>query len=528
MTYPAFTDWPAVTQHLRDPAAALIHHLFATTASAPQGMESHRLQRIEWLPPIGNIAIWIACLGIAAALLKASRKQPSPRAMTVLLAFILSGGFLHLAQAVDAWYPLETFTGILRLITALLAIATLAILLITRFRVNLLQNTSNISPPALHKPAGPPPDNNPPATTHRDLQQANHELNVYRHAIDQHAIVVMTDADGVITHTNQRFTDVSGYAPDELIGRTHRVVKSDTHPEQFFADLWHEISTGNTWRGEICNRRKDGTLYWVDTTIVPYHEPRGPIKGYISVRSDITALKQAQLKLSEQTRALEHANAELEQFVYAASHDLKSPLVTILGFASYMKADIDNQQYSDVRDYANRIESAAIHLRDNVDQLLELSRVGECDAPKSTVPIKPVITELTELLHEDIASRNITLKLKLDAPTVPANPTQLHQALLNLLTNAIRYGSSNPKPRIEIGSAQTANAVRIFVRDNGPGIAKEHHERIFRLFERLESGCEGTGIGLALVRRIAQAHNGYVWLESSPGTGTTFWLHFPT
>ncbi|MBO6514472.1 MAG: PAS domain-containing protein [Phycisphaerales bacterium] len=359
------------------------------------------------------------------------------------------------------------------------------------------------------------------STLREDLLETNAALATQVSAIGEHDIVAQTDASGKIVDANDAFIKISGYAREELIGQDHRILNSGTHSKEFFVNLWKAIAAGQIWKGDICNRAKDGSLYWVRSTIIPMIDSKGKINGHLAVRTDITELIKAHELLLEK-------NAELERFVYVASHDLKSPLVTIQGYTGLLNKEIEDGRVDRIENFASRISSATDKLIMVIDDLLAISRIGSrtinpelIDSKKA---VEGIIRELE--LYRDLKDAQITIDA--DLPNVYCTPVHLHQVLQNLITNAIKYGHiEGQQLKISISGRSTNSQTQLIVSDNGPGIPEQFQPKIFELFSRLDSDQEGTGIGLAIVKRIADVHFGSITVQSPPEGGSSFAFSLP-
>jgi signal transduction histidine kinase len=234
-------------------------------------------------------------------------------------------------------------------------------------------------------------------------------------------------------------------------------------------------------------------------------------------------------ELQERVRELEESNAELTQFTYTVSHDLKSPLVTISGFLGYLEQDASSGNFERLRQDTTRIREAVNKMHTLLTELLELSRIGRMMNLPEDIPFSETVREALELVHGQLEAHDVTVQTQPNLPTVYGDRQRLVEVLQNLIDNAAKYMGAQPNPRIEIGGGeQDEFGKRIFfVRDNGIGIAHEYHERIFGLFNKLDSTSEGTGIGLALVKRIIEVHGGRIWIQSEPGKGSTFYFTLP-
>lgn len=259
-------------------------------------------------------------------------------------------------------------------------------------------------------------------------------------------------------------------------------------------------------------------------------------------RADITAL---QTMADQMANAIENArlfteradlieelgarNAELEQFTYTVSHDLRSPLVTIRGFLGYLRQDAASGDITRFDKDLGRIASAVDTMASLLNDLLELSRIGRIINPPEIVPFGEIVNDAVELLYGLLEKNNIRMIMQNEFPSVYGDRARLLEAMQNLISNAAKFMGDQPRPTIEIGTVSTASveAPVFFVRDNGIGIDPQFHEQIFGLFNRLDSTVDGTGIGLTLVKRIIEIHGGRIWVQSEPGAGATFYFTLP-
>ncbi|MEX2308577.1 MAG: ATP-binding protein, partial [Pirellulales bacterium] len=237
----------------------------------------------------------------------------------------------------------------------------------------------------------------------------------------------------------------------------------------------------------------------------------------------------AEARLKNANANLEQKNREMAEFAHTVSHDLKSPLVTIGGVLGLLKEELQEERLVAAGELIATAEETVVGMRDTIDDLLKLSRIGTVAIDLQPVELRQVAEELIRKHAPELEDKHtaVSLELSEDQPTVLADRNRLVEVMDNLIVNALKYACDGPEPRITIGSETVGSEVRLFVKDNGPGIGKEHHEKIFGLFQRLGESKEGTGVGLAIVKRIMEVHGGRVWVESAIGEGATFWLAFP-
>ena len=243
----------------------------------------------------------------------------------------------------------------------------------------------------------------------------------------------------------------------------------------------------------------------------------------------LAALRASERRHSQLVLDLEAKNAELERFTYTVSHDLRSPLITILGFLGFVERALAAGEPGKAAADLERIRAAATRMERLLRELLEVSRIGRVHAPAQAVRLEALACEAVASAQGAIAAAGVEVRVEPGLPAVHGDPVRLRQALQNLVDNAVKFTAGRPDACVTIGPGGVDAAGRrlLFVRDNGIGIDPRHHERVFGLFERLDNAREGTGVGLAIVKRVVELHGGRVWVDSTPGQGATFWLALP-
>jgi PAS domain S-box-containing protein len=368
------------------------------------------------------------------------------------------------------------------------------------------------------------------------LRESLKELADIKFALDQSTIVAITDQRGIINYANDEFCRISKYSRHELLGQDHRIINSGYHSKEFIRNLWATISSGNVWKGELRNRAKDGSIYWVDTTIVPFLNAEGKPYQYVAIRHDITQLKLAQEQIRQQAAELKRA-AQLSfvgELAAGLAHEIKNPLAGIQGTVDILirrreVSDPETEALQAIRHEVERIDGT-------VRALLDRAR------PRALSPARTSLTELT-LRAVSIARAQATVAatgehlvyIEFEPPpddiVLLADAAQIEDAVLNLIINAIEAVEDVGQVAISIrrvendDEAETAEEAVIEVSDDGRGISEEDLVRIFNPFFTTTKG--GTGLGLPAVRRIVRAHGGRVEAKSTPGEGSSFTIHLP-
>jgi len=360
------------------------------------------------------------------------------------------------------------------------------------------------------------------------LQLEHDNARMFMSAIDQCSeSIFFTDPRGRILYVNRSLEKNSGYTRAELIGQTPRIFKSGVHSREFYEQMWDTILRGEIWRSRMTNRRKDGTHYHEEANITPVRNDEGNITSFVSVRTDITELLKNQHALQETNAELSRSNLELEQFAYVASHDLQEPLRAVTSCMQLLQKTHGGQLDERARDFIRHSVDACRRMRDLIDGLLTLSRVqadaGQMEPTDTARIFDEACVNLASAIEESGA------RIEHDSlPTVCAHSQMLLHLFQNLLSNAIKFAGKRP-PVVEIAVRREGDFWKFSIRDQGIGIEKPHFERIFQLFQRLHTRDEypGTGIGLAICKKIIDHHGGRIWVESTPDEGSVFYFTLP-
>ena len=339
--------------------------------------------------------------------------------------------------------------------------------------------------------------------------------------------IVITDPEGTILWVNPAFTAVTGYTAEEALGQNPRLLKSGKHDRPFYSDLWNTILAGKVWRGELTNRRKDGTPYAEEMTITPVLDEGGTIRNFIAMKQDVTQRKRAEEKLKLTVAELERSNKELEQFAYVASHDLQEPLRIVSGYTQLLARRYQGQLDAAANKFIAYAVDGANRMQTLINDLLVYSRVGA--QAKAFEPVDCAAGLDRALTNLSVAIEESGAVVTHDPlPAVMADDLQMVQLFQNLIGNAIKFHVQKP-PRMHVAAEQKGNEWVFSVRDNGIGIDPQYAERIFVIFQRLHTREEypGTGIGLAICKKIVERRGGRIWVKSKPGTGSTFYFTVP-
>jgi two-component system sensor kinase FixL len=327
--------------------------------------------------------------------------------------------------------------------------------------------------------------------------------------------ILAVDPHGFVRYANAALARLVVEAPENLRNRPLALLAADSRDiQRLLAPLGGDGPSGEL---ELRLRRSEGGPVPVSVTVSPYRSPDGSPGGAILCIRDATAQRRQ--------NELARRNDELEHCVQTLAHDLRSPLVALLGFSRLLRQDYADQLDDTGAHFIDRIEQAGRTMEALIHDLLELSRIGQPGERPSMVDPRAVLLQLHAEVKPRLEAAEIELILPADPPLVFCDRTRLYQVFSNLLGNAIHHMGPCDAARLEVEVVEEDEFHRISVRDNGRGIGPEHHQRIFEVFQSMGSrqdGSRGTGIGLAIVRKIAETHGGRAWVESEPGHGATF------
>ncbi len=335
----------------------------------------------------------------------------------------------------------------------------------------------------------------------------------------------LKDTKGMYIAVNEQFSNTCGYKTEDIIGKTDYDIWRKDFADKYRQDDLEVMNSGQRRQLEEPQVDSTGREYWVETIKTPIRNMHGELIGTTGIAREITERKKAELEREKLITELEAKNTELERFTYTVSHDLKSPLVTITGFLSYLEKDARSGNFESFNKDVDRIKHAVQKMQELLKDLLELSRIGRIMNEPVEISFGEIVKEALSILEGQMAQKHISFEFVDNGLVIRGDTIRLVEAIQNLIDNAIKFMGTQPNPRIHIGSIMDAQGKpTFFVQDNGIGIEPQYSERIFGLFNKLDANSQGSGVGLTIVKRIIEVHGGKIWVESMPGKGSTFYF----
>jgi two-component system, sensor histidine kinase len=360
------------------------------------------------------------------------------------------------------------------------------------------------------------------------------DLADYKFALDKTSMISITDGQGVINYVNEKFCEISKFSAEELIGNDHRIVNSGFHSKEFMNSVWDTISKGKVFQNEIRNKAKDGSFFWVATTIFPFMDESGKPHKYLTISYDVTQKKHQERQLTEVKVLAEKLTKSKDIFLTNMSHEIRTPLNAITGLSKLLsKTDLDSQQ----RTYINGIESASDNLLSVINDLLDFSKIeaGKITLENISFNFETISQQAINILTHKAEEKGLSLACEIDpkiAPVLIGDPFRINQVYMNMLGNAIKFteqGHVHLKASL-LEESNSYQKILIEIEDTGVGISEDYLDTIFDKFtqedETVVRKFGGTGLGMSITKELMELMNGSISVNSRKDIGTTISLIF--
>lgn len=365
---------------------------------------------------------------------------------------------------------------------------------------------------------------NPKDQEDLSLIQKIKELADYKYALDESSILAITNQKGIITHVNDNFCKISQYSRKELIGQDHRIINSNFHPKEYIKDLWTTIANGKVWKGELKNKAKDGTPYWVDTTIVPFLNENGKPYQYVAIRADISERKRGEEKIARMLLNSEYQNKQLMDFCNIISHNLRAPLSNISLLISLSE---DTKETKERDELFSKVKPIVGHLNSILDELVESLQVRQdLEIVSTSIDLAESLNQILVGFQTQINTTRSKLEIQLDTEYDLFYPQRyLDSILTNMISNALKYKSPNRDLVLKIISKPYEDGLLLTFQDNGLGIDLDRHKNnLFKIRKVFHSHPDARGLGLFMTKTQIETMGGRIWVESTPDVGSTFFI----
>lgn len=365
-----------------------------------------------------------------------------------------------------------------------------------------------------------------------DLKGALNEVNFQKFALDQHAIVSISDVDGNITYVNEKFCKTSGYTEEELIGHNHRIIKSDEHDNDYFEKMWLTISSGEVWHGTFKNKDKNDQYFWVESTIVPFLDDNNKPFQYISIRTDITKRIKLEEDLKIEKKKAEAANRAKSEFLAVMSHEIRTPMNGVIGMTGLLlETELDKEQLH----FAETIRNSGDALLLIINDILDYSKLeaNKMDFELTPFSLNVLIEGVAEIQVPKAYEKGLEINYYIEPDLrieFLGDSGRLRQILMNLVGNAVKFTESGTViiQIVKVKQSKQQMKLRFEVTDTGIGITEEYQKKLFSSFTQEDVTTArkygGTGLGLAISKQLIEAMGGDIGVISQLGEGTTFWF----
>jgi len=368
-----------------------------------------------------------------------------------------------------------------------------------------------------------------------EQKKANETIHKLSKSIEQSpSMVVITDTDGNIEYVNPIFTEITGYTLEEATGLNPRLLKSGQTPNTMYEELWKTITSGEVWRGEFYNRKKNGEHFWEWTVITSLKNEEGKITNYIAIKEDITLRKKMEADLVVAKEKAEENDRLKSAFLANMSHEIRTPLNCILGFAELI-SEPDSQSEPDQNiEFAQLIMASGNNLLSIINNIMDISKIeaGQVQITKTRFVAQHLINDIWQEFGYKAIEKGLQFNIASSTPKkdihIESDEPKIKQVLINFVGNALKFTENG---FIEIGLSVTEDSVQFFVKDTGIGIPLIFHDNIFERFRQVESSTTkkygGNGLGLAISKSLIEMLGGTIGMESTPGEGSTFYFILP-
>ena len=367
------------------------------------------------------------------------------------------------------------------------------------------------------------------------FSKLNLDISAFEEILSEHTIIAVTDVDGIIVYVNKKFCDISKYSEEELIGQNHRILKSDEHSDEFFTEMWNTISAGKIWEGEIKNRAKDGTFYWLKSTLIPIFDSEKNIKNYVAIRTDITQEREIHFRLLDLEQRLVKQNENLISEVETKSsdllkserlatigtmasrvaHDLKNPLTIMHTYAEMLTPEILAKLTSKDKEKWLRMQNSIFDMNRIIEDVLDFARTTEIKKKPTSF-----LSVLRLAMNHVKSTYGIIINLPDNDFNIKCDERKIEGVLSNIINNAVQ--ALDGRGEIDIILTSDSKFLTIQIRDSGPGIPDENLGKIFE--PMFTTKTTGTGLGLVICKSIVEQHGGTISVSNKP---TTFTITLP-
>ena len=366
-----------------------------------------------------------------------------------------------------------------------------------------------------------------------ERKKSENNLRKLSRGIEQSPLsVIITNLDGDIEYVNPKFSELTGYSFDEVIGQNPRILKSDKMPIEFYIKMWETLSSGHVWQSEIINKKKNGDLYWESVTIAPVVDEKGKITNYIAIKEDVSEKKRLYDELIKEKEHAEESDRLKSAFIANMSHEIRTPMNGIIGFSKLLgSSDLNDEER---HEYSQVLNASCNRLMNTVNDILDISKIesNQMEVKKDYFSIYKLIQELFDFYSANFSEKGISFSYQVTQSECElilfSDEQKIYQILNNLISNALKFTKSG---EVVYGYKIIEGTIEFFVKDTGIGISEEAIDFIFGRFNQenndFNRGFEGTGLGLPICQGLAMLLGGEINVKSKHGEGSIFYLTIP-